>query len=48
MTKFTPPASGGRFELQKGGKLKQVEQPTKEATRPAPSPPAQPTNEQEA
>ncbi|WP_157063808.1 hypothetical protein [Phaeobacter sp. 11ANDIMAR09] len=48
MTKFTPPTSGGRFELQRGGKLKQVEHPTKEATRPEPSPPENPTKEQEA
>jgi hypothetical protein len=48
MTKFTPPASGGRFELQRGGKLKQIEQPAKEATRPEPLPPKKTTKEQEA
>ncbi|MEP0153588.1 MAG: hypothetical protein ABJE81_02855 [Pseudophaeobacter sp.] len=48
MTKFTPPASGGRFELQRGGKLKQIEEPTKEAARPEPLPQAKPTKGQEA
>lgn len=48
MTKFTPPTSGGRFELQQGGDLKQVEKPTQEAKKPAPAPAKQPTKGKEA
>ncbi|WP_297340954.1 hypothetical protein [Pseudophaeobacter sp.] len=48
MTKFTPPASGGSFELQKNGGLKQVKKPTQDAKKPAPVPSPKPATEQEA
>lgn len=48
MTKFTPPTSGGRFERQKDGGLKQVEKPTQEARQAAATTPKKPAKEQEA